>query len=91
MRQSKSSRVLAAIFLGMLFGAYRHFQQMQWLGKGRDAFLIDRSHYFDQITKTHSATITLIAGVILAAVAVAIYEGIVLAFGKVIPAVDVEE
>jgi hypothetical protein len=85
------SRVLAAIFIGMLFGAYRHFKQVQWLGRGRDAFLADQSHYFNQITSAHSATVTLVAGVILAVVAVGLYEGIALGFAKLIPTVQVEE
>jgi hypothetical protein len=91
MRQGRMSRVLAAIFIGMLFGAYRHFRQVQWLGRGRDAFLADQSRYFNQIMTAHSATVTLVAGVILALVAVGLYEAMALGFGKLIPAVEVEE
>ena len=91
MRQSKMPRVLAAIFLGMLFGAYRHFLQLKWLSLGRDGFLADQGRTFDQITKNHSAAVTLVAGVILAAVAVGLYEGIALGFARAMPPVEVEE
>ena len=90
MRQSKTPRVLATIFLGVLSGTYRHFRQTQWLARGRDAYLADQSHYFDQILKVHSAITTLIAGIILALVAVAIYEGFALAIEKLIPTTEVE-
>ena len=91
MKASKMPRVLAAMFLGAMFGLYRHFRQMQWLGRGRDAFLADQSRAFDQIIQRHAAGVTLVAGVILAAVAVGLYEGLVFGIAKLIPAVDVEE
>ena len=91
MRENKMPRVLAALFLGMLFGAYRHFLQLKWLSRGRDGFLADEGRTFDQIALHHSAGVTLLAGVILAAVAVGLYEGIALAFAKAIPPVEVEE
>jgi hypothetical protein len=91
MRQSNMPRVLAAIFLGLIFGAYRHFQQVRELSSGRDGYLADQSRYFDRITQMHSTAFMLIAGVILACVAVALYEGLVFGFGKLIPAVEVEE
>jgi len=91
MRESKMPRVLAAALIGLLFGAYKHFIQMKWLAAGRNAYLADQSHYFDRITQTHSTGLTLIAGLILAAVAVGLYEGIAFGFSKVIRPVEVEE
>jgi hypothetical protein len=91
MRQSKTPRVIAAIFLGLIFGAYRHFQQVRALSSGRDAFLADQSRYFDRMAQMHSTGFMLIAGVILACVAVGLYEGLAFGFAKLIPPVEVEE
>lgn len=91
MTQSKMPRVIAACFLGLLFGAYRHFKQMKELAAGREGFLADQSRYFDRIAQTHSAGFMLIAGVILAAVAVGLYEGLSYGFAQVIRPVEVEE
>ena len=91
MKSSGTGRVLAALFLGVMFGIYRHYLQMRQLGQGRAAFLADESHYFDRITQTHSLGVMLIAGVILAAIAVGLYEVIAAAFTKAIPPSQVEE
>ena len=91
MKQSKTGRVLAAIFLGALFGLYRHYQQMRVLSLGRDGFLAEQAHYFDRIAKLHSTAFTLIAGIILGAIAFGLYELIALTITKLIPTVEVEE
>lgn len=91
MRQSKMPRVLSTIFLGLMFGIYRHFRQLQWLGRGRDAFLADQARAFDQVVQRHATGITLIACIILAAVAVLLYEGLAFGFARLIPPVEVEE
>ena len=91
MRERKTPRVIATIFLGVLFGAFRHFQQMRELAGGRDKFLAAQSHYFDRITQTHSAGVMLIAGVILACIGVGLYEGLTFGFSKLVPPVQVEE
>jgi len=91
MRESKTPRVVAAAFLGLLFGAYRHFQQIRELTAGRQAFLAQQNVQFDRITKTHSMTVTLIAGLILAFIGAALYEAIAYAFTRLIPPVEVEE
>jgi hypothetical protein len=74
--------VLATLFLGVMFGIYRHYQQMRQLGQGREAFLARQSHYFDRVTQYHSTGSMLIAGIILAAVAVGLYELIAAGFSK---------
>jgi hypothetical protein len=82
MRSSGTGRVLATLFLGVMFGIYRHYQQMRQLGQGREAFLARQSHYFDRVTQYHSTGSMLIAGIILAAVAVGLYELIAAGFSK---------
>jgi hypothetical protein len=80
MKTSGTGRVLATLFLGGMFGIYRHYQQMRQLGQGRAAFLADESHYFDRITQVHSLFFMLIAGVIVAVIAVGLYELIAAGF-----------
>jgi len=91
MKTSGTGRVLAALFLGVMFGIYRHFQQMRALGRGRDAFLAQQGQYFDRITQLHSMGIMLIAGVILAAIAVGLYELIAAGFTKMVGPSTAEE
>jgi len=91
MKRTGTGRVLATLFLGIIFGVYRHYQQMQMLGQGHDAYLAEQSQYFDRIVKLHSAGFTLIAGIILAVVAVGLYELIAAGFTHVLPASRVEE
>ena len=91
MKSSETGRVLATLFLGGMFGIYRHYQQMRQLGQGRAAFLADQSHYFDRIAQTHGLGSMLIAGVILAAVAVGLYELIAAGFSKIAGPSTVEE
>ena len=91
MKSSGTGRVLATLFLGVMFGIYRHYLQMRQLGQGRAALLADESHYFDRITQTHSLGVMLIAGVILAAIAVGLYEVIAAGFTKVVGPSAAEE
>jgi hypothetical protein len=91
MKQSKTGRVLAVLFLGGLFGIYRHFQQLRWLSRGRDAFLVNQSHTFDKITQYHSMPTMMIAGVILATVAFGLYELIAAGITRVLPPSTAEE
>ena len=91
MRQSKAARVVAAVFLGVLFGLYKHFQQSRWLAQGRDSYLVDQGKFFDKVAQYHSAVTMLIAGVILAAVVFGLYEVMAAVFGKFIRPVEVEE
>jgi hypothetical protein len=91
MRQSKAARIFAALFLGVLFGTYKHFQQLRWLAQGRDSYLVDQGRFFDKVAQYHSALTTLIAGVFLAAIVFGLYEGIAFVFSKLIRPVEVEE
>jgi cell shape-determining protein MreD len=91
MKRTGTARVLAAIFIGAVFGLYRHYQQVRALGLGREGYLAEQSHYFDRITKLHSAGLTLVAGVILASVAVGLYELIAAGITRVLPQNTVEE
>ncbi len=91
MKRSGTGRVLAVLFLGVLRGVYTHFDQMKWLGRGRDAFLADQGHKFDRIAGYHSAATMLLAGVILVAVAAGLYELIAAGITSVLPASTMEE
>ena len=91
MTQSKTGRVLATLFLGVLFGLYRHYVQMRDLGLGREGFIAQQGHYFDKITQLHSAGLTVVAGIIVAAIAVGLYELIAVAATKAIPPSEVED
>ena len=91
MKQSKAGRVWAALFLGMMFGLFQHFRQMRVLALGRDGFLAEQTKYFDRITQLHSISLTLVACVIVGAIAAGFYELIAAAFTKVIPPSTVEE
>jgi hypothetical protein len=91
MKSSGTGRVLATVFLGVMFGIFRHHQQVRQLGRGREAFLADQSQYFDKITQMHSLGFMLIAGVILAIVAVGLYELIAAGFTKMVGPSTAEE
>jgi hypothetical protein len=91
MKESKMSRVIAAVFLGVLFGLYRHFQQTRLLAHGRDAYLVEQGKFFDKVAQYHSSVTMLIAGVIIAAIVFGLYEAIAAMFGKFIRPVEVEE
>jgi hypothetical protein len=91
MKRTGTGRVLSTLFIGVMFGIFRHYQQMRQLGRGRDRFLADENHYFDKISQYHGAGTMLIAGVILAVIAVGLYEVIAAGFTRVLPPSTVEE
>ncbi len=91
MRRTGTGKVLSTLLLGMLFGIYRHVDQVKWVQRGRDAYLAVQSQHFQQISQYHSGATMMIAGVILAVVAVALYEGIAAGFARVLPPSTVEE
>jgi len=91
MKSSGTARVLATLFLGVIFGTYIHFDQMRWQGRGRDAFLAYQGHRFDRIALHHSGASMLVAGVILAMIAVGLYEVVVIGITKVLPPSTDEE
>jgi hypothetical protein len=91
MKRSRTARVLAVLFLGVLTGVYLHFRELRYLARGRDAFLADQAHRFDRIAGFHSAAAMLVAGIILVAVAVGLYELIAVGIATILPASTVEE
>jgi hypothetical protein len=91
MKPYKTARVFATLFLGVLFGLYKHFDEMRWLQRGRDAFLADQGQHFDKIMQYHSTLTMLIAGVILAVIAVGLYELVTAAIAHVLPVGTAEE
>ena len=82
MRSSGTGRVLATLFLGVMFGIYTHFTQLRMLQRGRDVYLAAQNHRFDRVAQYHSAPAMLVAGIIIAAIAVGLYELIAAGFTK---------
>jgi hypothetical protein len=91
MKRTGTGRVLSVLFLGLMYGGYRHFDQMRWLARGRDAFLAEQGHRFDKIIEYHTVPTMLIAGVILAAITFGLYEVIAAGITRVLPPSTVEE
>ncbi len=92
MRRYTSGRILAAIFLGVMFGIYKHFMQVRWAMRGREAFLADQNAQFTKgMAPPHGQLATIFAGVILAVVAVGLYELVAAGFARVLPVSTVEE
>lgn len=91
MKQYKTGKVLAALFLGVMFGVYHHFDEMRWLGRGRSAFLASQSTRFDKFTQYHTAAPMLFAGIIIAAIVFGLYELIAAGITKVLPPGTAEE
>jgi hypothetical protein len=91
MRRTGSSRVLATIFLGVLGGVYLHVREGRWLAAGRDAYIAMQSEHFQRITAYHSMLTMLLAGLLLAGVAVGIYELLAAGITHILPVSTVEE
>ncbi len=91
MKTSGIGRVLATLLIGALFGAYRHYGQMRWLGRGRDAFLAQQGQTYDRFAAYHSSATMLIAGIIVVAIAVGLYELIAAGFTRLVPPSEMEE
>jgi hypothetical protein len=91
MKQYKTGRVLSALFLGVMFGLYHHFDEVRWLRNGRDAFLASQSLRFDKFTHYHTAVTMLVAGIILAVIVFGLYELIAAGITKVLPPGTAEE
>jgi len=91
MKRTGAARVLATIFIGVVFGVYTHFRQLRMLAPGRDAYLVERGRYFDKIAGYHSAATMLIAGIILVAVGVGLYELIAAGIASILPPSTAEE
>jgi hypothetical protein len=91
MKRTGTGRVLSTLFIGIMFGIYRHVDQLKWLQRGRDAYLAGQSQRFDRFAHYHSGPTMMMAGIILAAVAVGLYEVIAAGFTRVLPPSTVEE
>jgi hypothetical protein len=91
MKPYKTARMIATLFLGVLFGLYKHFDEMGWLQRGRDAFMAYQSEHFQRIVAYHSTGTMLIAGIILAAIAVGLYELVAAGIAHVLPPSAAEE
>jgi hypothetical protein len=91
MKRTGTGRVLATLFIGIMFGIYRHVDEVKWLQRGRDAYMAVQSRRFERITQYHATGTMLIAGVIIAAIAVGLYEVIAAGFTRLLPPSTVEE
>ena len=91
MKRTGSGRVLATVFLGVMFGVYRHVDEIRWMQRGRDAYMAVQSQRFERITQYHSFVSMLVAGVIVATIAVGLYELIAAGFARMLPPSTVEE
>ena len=91
MKRTRAGRVLATLFLGMMVGTYIHFTEMRSIERGRDIFLAAQNHRFDRLVQYHSAVSMLVAGIILATVAVGLYELIAAGITSVLPPSSAEE
>ena len=83
--------MLATLLIGGIFGAYRHYVQMRALGLGRAGYLDTQARWFDKVSGYHATGTMLIAGVIVAAVAVGLYELVAAGFTRLIPPSEIEE
>jgi hypothetical protein len=82
----KTARVLAVVFAGVLFGLYKHAQQVRWAGLGRQAFLADQSHQFDVgMAPPHGTFAMILAGIVLAGITFGIYELLAAGIALVLP------
>jgi hypothetical protein len=91
MRRTGSGKVLATIFLGVLGGVYLHVREGRWLEAGRDAYMAMQSEHYQRITAYHSMPSMLAAGLVLAGVAVGIYELLAAGITHILPVSTVEE
>lgn len=91
MKPKKTARVLAALCLGVLYGLFKHFQNMRWLAHGRSAFLSDQAHRFDTTAQYHSTPSSVIAYLIVAAVVFGLYELASAGFSNLLPSSSVQE
>jgi len=84
-------RVLSGLLLGIVFGVYRHVDEMHWLNVGRDAFMAVQSRRFERYTEYHAAGTMLIAGILVAAILFGAYELIAAGIVRMLPPSTVEE
>jgi hypothetical protein len=79
------SRIISAVLLGMLFGAYMHHDYVRANKRGREAYLKHQEHRYD----TYMANPTpfsksALEGVIAIALFVGFYEGLALTFSMLL-------
>jgi len=89
MKTSGTGRVLAALFIGVIVGTYSRFRETQTLALGRQSALDAAGRRFDMIAGHHTAPV--LASIILAVVAFAVYELIAAGFSRFAPPVEVDE
>jgi hypothetical protein len=92
MKRYGAGRILAALFLGAVLGAYVHFDEMRWAQRGRDAFLAYENHRFDQrMVSPHSGLGLMLVGMVFVGVGVGMYELIAAGIAHALPPSTAEE
>jgi len=91
MKRTGTGRVLATLFLGVMVGIYIHFSELRTIGRGRELYLAAQNHRFDRLVQHHSGVPMAVAGIILATVAVGLYELIAAGITNVLPPSSAEE
>jgi hypothetical protein len=82
----KTARVLAVVLTGVIFGLYKHAQQVRWAGLGRQAFLAEQSRQFDLgMAPPHGTFAMILAGVLLAGIAYGVYELLAAGIALILP------
>jgi len=82
MNRHQTSRLLATLLLGVLFGWFLHHDSMKWNHLGRAAFLADQSHHFDTAdTNPPPLAAMMVVSAILTGVLFGVYELLALLIG----------
>jgi len=80
-----SHRIISAVILGALFGAYIHHDSVSWSQRGRDAFLASQAYRFDHYMAAPRALIvSMCVSALLILAAVAVYEALVLVLHRIL-------
>jgi len=92
MKRDFVGRIGAWILLGLLFGAYVNRDYVKWHQRGLDAFLASERARFEQsMAHPAPAAVTFVAGMLVVAVFIGVYELTALAITYLVKAVAPEE
>jgi hypothetical protein len=85
MRRTKTDRILAMLFLGVLTGVYLNVRAVRWIEIGRDAYMAVQSEHYQRLLNYHSLLLMMIWGVVLVGAAVGLYEMLAAGIAHVLP------
>jgi hypothetical protein len=78
-------KLLAAVVMGLLFGAYLHHDYTKWQDLGREAFLSKQEYRFDHFMAQPRWFLLLFAGTLLAFIVLGAYEAIGAVLNRILP------